>query len=375
MEKVIVAMSGGVDSSLAAALLKDDGYDVVGITMQIWPRGHGTYPGGFGGCCGTDAIEDARKVAYRLGIPHYVLNFRDLFARTVIADFYQEYGRGRTPNPCIRCNQYVKFDGLLKKARGLGFDFIATGHHARIESNEITERITLTKGLDAQKDQSYFLYTLTQEQLEHTLFPIGNFTKKEVRAMARERKLPVADRPESQDICFVPDNNYAEFLKDFIPQAFQPGLMLDEQGNILGRHRGIANYTIGQRKGLGIATGEPQYVIAIESKGNAVIVGGRERVFGDELVATQMNWIAIEQLTGAIAVKARIRYRHPEAAATITPVDKDIVYVKFKKPQSAITPGQAVVFYDGDKVLGGGTIASSGKSPAPEQIKELARNG
>jgi tRNA-specific 2-thiouridylase len=365
---VVVAMSGGVDSSVAAALLKDQGYQVIGVTMQIWPRGEEK----FGGCCGIGAVEDAKKVAYRLGIPHYVMNFRDIFAQKVIADFCQEYRSGRTPNPCIRCNQYIKFDALLKRARELGADFVATGHHARIEKDEATGRYFLKKGIDQQKDQSYFLYPVTQEQLRHILMPIGNYTKEMVRKIARELELAVADRPESQEICFIPDDNYAQFLRDYLPQAAQPGPILDEQGNILGTHQGIVFYTIGQRKGLGIAAPEPLYVIAIEPERNAIIVGPKERAYGEELTASELHWITFDRLTQPLTAKAKIRYRHPEAEALIIPLDEDKVYVKFAEPQLAITPGQAVVFYQGDIVIGGGTIEQAQKAAVTEKEKEFA---
>ena len=360
MNKVVVAMSGGVDSSVAAALLKEAGHQVIGVTMQIWPSDK-PYQDRFGGCCGLSAVEDARRVAHRLGIPHYVMNFRDIFARKVIADFCQEYRRGRTPNPCIRCNQYLKFDALREKARGLGVDFIATGHHARIELDETSGKYLLKKGVDRQKDQSYFLYPITQEQLSHTLLPVGNFTKRKVREIAREKALPVAAKPESQEICFIPDDNYAEFLKDYIPQAAEPGPILDERGNVLGNHRGILSYTTGQRRGLGISAREPLYVIAIEPERNAIVVGMKERALGDELIASSLNWITITELTRPITARARIRYRHREAEATISPLGGDKVYVKFNEPQMAITPGQAVVFYDGDTIIGGGTIESARK--------------
>ena len=359
MEKVAVAMSGGVDSSVAAALLKEEGHQVIGITMQVR---HGD------GADSSDFINGARRVADALGIPHHVVDLRALFQEKIISPFCQEYATGRTPNPCVWCNRYIKFDALFQQARALGARYIATGHHARVTRDSSSGRTLLQKGVDSAKDQSYFLHALTREQLNYALLPIGHLTKEEVRKIASEKGLPVSNRPESQDICFIPDNDYAKFLRDLIPQAFQPGPMLDERGNTLGSHRGIANYTVGQRKGLGIAASEPMYVIAIEAELNAVIVGGRESAFGDKLVATDVNWLAIDPPTGPVSARARIRYRHPEAVATVTPVDKDTVYVKFKKPQLAITPGQAVVFYNGDIVLGGGTIKSSGKAKEHEHI-------
>jgi len=358
MDKVAVAMSGGVDSSVAAAVLKESGYPVIGVTMLVRPEDEAS---------SADSSNDARRVAEMLGIPHHVVDLRDIFHEKVIAPFCQEYSMGRTPNPCVRCNRHIKFDALFRHARALGAHYIATGHHARITRDETSGRALLRKGEDRQKDQSYFLYALTQEQLSHAMFPIGNLTKEEVRAMARERNLPISSRPESQDICFIKDNDYAGFLKQFIPRASRPGPVLDEQGKVIGYHQGMLNYTIGQRKRLGIAASEPRYVIAIAPENNAIIVGRRESAFGDELVATQMNWGAIDRPAETITARARIRYRHLEAEVAITPVDNDSVYVKFIEPQLAITPGQAIVFYDGDKVLGGGTIASSGKSTALEQ--------
>lgn len=357
--KIAVAMSGGVDSSVAAALLKEKGYDIFGITMQVRPEGEAGP---------SDFIDAARRVADTIGIPHHAVDLRNVFHEKVIAPFCAEYSMGRTPNPCVWCNRYIKFDALFQQGVSLGARYLATGHHARLIKDDSSSRTLLQKGLDRAKDQSYFLYALTQEQLDHALFPIGYLTKEEVRVIAREKKLPVSRRPESQDICFIPDNDYARFLKDFIPQAFRPGPILDQNGNLLGSHRGILNYTIGQRKGLGIAAGEPRYVIAIESERNAVIVGGRESALSDELLATDVNWIAIAPPTEAIPATAKIRYRHAEADVTITPTDDGCFYVKFKEPQLAITPGQAIVFYNGDIVLGGGTIKSTTKTKEYDRI-------
>ncbi len=355
--KVVVAMSGGVDSSVAAAIVQQEGYQVIGVTMQIWPSDkRADEVDRFGGCCGSDAIDDAKRVAYKLGIPHYVVNFRDIFAQKVIADFCREYSLGRTPNPCIKCNQYIKFDALLERAKELGADFVATGHYARVEADTFNGRYLLKKGIDRGKDQTYVLYPLTQAQLGHTLLPLGDFTKERVRELAGELGLSVAAKPESQEICFIPDNNYHKFLEDYIPQAVKSGPILDGQGGTLGRHRGIPFYTIGQRQGLGISAREPWYVIAIEQERNAIMVGRKEDVYANELIASRLNWITIAQLTQPIEAQAKIRYRHDEAEAVITPLDEDRVRVRFKEPQMAITPGQAIVFYDGDLVIGGGTI-------------------
>jgi len=358
--KIVVAMSGGVDSSVAAVLLKEDGYQVIGVTMQIWPSDGQATDSGFGGCCGIDAIEDARKVSQKLGIPHYVVNFKDIFARKVIADFCREYSRGRTPNPCVRCNQYIKFGALLESAMELGADFIATGHHARIELDETNGTYLLKKGTDLHKDQSYFLCQLTQKQLSHALLPIGNLTKDKVREIASKLGLPVADKPGSQEICFVPDDDYPGFLKNYIPQAAKPGPILDESGNILGKHRGIMSYTIGQRKGLGIAAAEPLYVTAIKPDRNAIVVGAKAESYGSELIASNLNWMAIAEPKQPIKVTAKVRYRHPGAEATLFPLANEELYVKFFEPQMAITPGQAIVFYNGDTVVGGGTISRQG---------------
>ncbi len=346
---VAVAMSGGVDSSVAAALLREQGCKVIGVTMNVWQDGAGSERSG--GCCGAGAIEDARRVAHRLGIPHYVLDFRELFREHVMEDFYREYRRGRTPNPCIRCNRHIKFDALMRKAESFGAGRLATGHYARIE--EEGGRWLLKKGMDARKDQSYFLYTLTQEQLARTLMPVGSLIKYKVREIARELGLPVADKKESTDICFITDGSYAGHF------AAESGPILDTEGRVVGRHRGIASYTIGQRRGLGIAAAEPLYVTAISPERNAVCVGSREAIYSRELVASDLSWVAAG-LIEPTRVRAKIRYRHPDAEATVTPLEGGCVHVKFEEPQMAVTPGQAVVFYRGDVVIGGGTIEKAG---------------
>jgi len=358
--RVVVAMSGGVDSSVTAALLKEDGYEVIGITMQIWPSDEtATRADIFNSCCSLKAAEDARRVAQKLEIPHYMINFREVFARQVITNFCQEYTKGRTPNPCIRCNQYIKFGALLKKAISLDARFIATGHYARVEFDKTRRRYLLKKGYDLKKDQSYVLYMMTQEQLRHTLMPLGKLTKEKVRELAHQWKLGVADKAESQEICFIPNNNYGEYLQEYLPRATKPGPIFDKEGKILGEHKGILFYTIGQRKRMGIAVGEPLYVIAIDRERNAIIVGREEDVYADELIASEVNCIDRERLTEPIKIKAKIRYSAQEAEAILIPAGKHRVQVRFIQPQRAITPGQAVVFYRGNEVIGGGTISSS----------------
>jgi len=343
--KIVAAMSGGVDSSVAAAVLKEEGHQVIGATMQVWP------PDG-----PSRAVEDAKKAAGQLGIPHHVIDLRDVFARKVITEFCREYSLGRTPNPCIICNHDIKFGILLEKARELGADYIATGHYARIEMAIDNGRYLLKKGADRHKEQSYWLYSLTQAQLRHIILPLGKLTKEKVREIAGKLQLPALARPESQDICFIPDNNYPRFLKEHIPEAARPGPILDREGNILGEHRGIVFYTVGQRRNLGIAAREPQYVIGINPEKNAIVVGGRQEIYRRELTASRLNWIAIDKLSQPIAVSARVRHRHREVAATVIPVANDHIHVWFEQPQPAITPGQSVVFYQGDTVIGGGVI-------------------
>ena len=354
LKRVVVAMSGGVDSSTAAALLKDKGFEVIGITMQIWQR-----PQDNSGCCGIGSIEDARKVAYRLGIPHYVLNFRDIFKKKVVADFCQEYKEGKTPNPCIRCNQFIKFDHLLKKAKQLGAEYVATGHYARIVFDKRKKRYLLKKGIDPRKDQSYVLYTMTQKQLKYTLMPLGSLTKEKVRKIARKKDLAVADKPESQEICFIPDNNYGRFLKERFPGSAKPGPIINKEGKILGKHKGIIFYTIGQRKGIGIAARRPLYVISIDKKKNTIVVGEKEDGYMDKLIADDLNFIYMDKLRSPIKAKVKVRYLHPAASATLSLQGEAKARVKFSRPQWAVTPGQAAVFYKGDIVIGGGTICGS----------------
>jgi tRNA-specific 2-thiouridylase len=354
MAKIVVAMSGGVDSSVAAALLKEKGYEVIGVTMKIWDRETLLEERSHHACYGPgeeEDIEDAQKVAQILGIPFYTFDLKQAYKVEVLDYLCHEYLLGRTPNPCLRCNQKVKFDALIKNAwdSGIEFDYFATGHYARIEYEEGNHRYLLKKARDLTKDQSYFLSSLSQEQLEHTLFPLNSYTKEEVRKMAQALGLGVADKLESQD--FV-----AGGYSTLVEIAAQPGPMLDRQGNVLGQHQGIQFYTIGQRKGLGISAREPLYVTAIDQERNAVIVGTKDDLYGDELVASELNWIAIEHCDNQFEVRAKIRYRHQEAEAVVTPLDEDKIHVKFKEMQVAITPGQAIVFYDGDVVVGGGTI-------------------
>ena len=356
-KRVVVAMSGGVDSSVAAALLKEQGYEVTGVTMNLFslPPEY-CRSENLRSCCGWKAVEDANRVANILGITHYVADLRKDFEEKVITDFCEQYAQGRTPNPCIRCNQHVKFKSLMDRAEKLGADFLATGHHARVEYDAQKKRYLLMKGKDREKDQSYFLYPLSQEQLSRTLFPVGNFTKKEVREMALRMGLPVAQRIESQEICFIPDKVYASFLQERIPQAFQPGPIVDTKGRLIGQHKGVARYTIGQRRGMGIAASHPLYVIKIQHNENRIVVGPNEKLYHRNFLASKIHLVSSENITQPLTVKAKIRYKHKEAKAIVKPVEKNRARVKFGKPQRAITPGQSVVFYDGDVVVGGGII-------------------
>lgn len=354
--KVMLGMSGGVDSSVAAAVLKDQGYEVIGVTMQIWPDMDEERKRTEGGCCSLSAVDDARRVADRLGISYYVLNFKEIFQQKVIDYFTNEYLKGRTPNPCIACNRFVKFEALLTKAVSMGMDFIATGHYARISYDDTNGRYLLKKSVTAEKDQTYALYTMKQDQLKRALFPIGHFRKDQVRALARELKLPVASKPDSQEICFVEDNDYGRYIEENTDAEIRPGYFVDIHGNRLGMHKGIIHYTVGQRKGLGISLGKPMYVVEIRPEDNTVVLGDVDDVFSSELTATDLNFISIDKLTDEMSVTAKIRYNAKEASALIRPLNDDRVQVLFDEPQRAITPGQSVVFYDGDIVVGGGII-------------------
>jgi tRNA-uridine 2-sulfurtransferase len=357
MARVIVGMSGGVDSSVTAALLKQAGHDVVGVTLNVWPD----LPNmpeiqREDACCALGAVEDARRVADKLDIPYYVLNFREVFEDKVIKDFVKTYASGRTPNPCIRCNQFIKFDALLVKARQLGAEFVATGHYARIEHGVPYHR--LRKAADPSKDQSYVLYVMSQERLGAALMPLGDLTKVETRQLASDFGLSVAGKPESQDICFVPFKRYTEFIELYAPEVLQPGPIVDQQGAVLGEHRGIALHTIGQRRGLGLATGQPLFVTELQPATNTVVVGGPDALLKSECRLDEVNWIPGDLPVESMHALAKARYRAAEVPCAVASEGDELV-VRFEEPQKAITPGQALVLYEANNpeyVLGGGTI-------------------
>ncbi len=357
-KKVVVGMSGGVDSSVTAYLLKEQGYDVIGVTMQIWQDEEREEIEENGGCCGLSAVDDARRVAASLNIPHYVLNFKQEFKEKVIDYFIDEYLKGATPNPCIACNRYVKWKSLLSKAISIGADYIATGHYAKIKTHPQTGRYTLALSDTDTKDQTYALYSLTQYQLSHTLMPLGSYEKSRIREIASEIGLTVANKPDSQDICFVPDGDYAGFISQNTDRAITPGNFIDSSGKVLGTHKGICSYTIGQRKGLGIAFGVPMYVCGIDSQSNNVILGSNDELFKTDVLVRDFNWMAFEkpQQGKSIRVMGKLRYSQKASPCTITLTQEDTVRCCFDEPQRAVTPGQAAVFYSDGYVAGGGTI-------------------
>ena len=355
--KVVVGMSGGVDSSAAAYLLKEQGYEVIGVTMQIWQEEDAFVQEQEGGCCGLSAVEDARRVAQILEIPYYVMNFRKEFKKSVIDYFISEYTCGRTPNPCIACNRYVKWEALLDRSLDIGADYIATGHYARIGQLP-NGRYAIRNSVTEAKDQTYALYNLTQEQLARTLMPDGVYTKDEIRAMAEKAGLPTAHKADSQDVCFVPDGDYAGFITSNSDYRPVPGNFVDPAGNVLGTHRGIIHYTVGQRRGLDLPMGHRVFVTQIRPESNEVVVGEGSDVFSDRLLCTKLNWMAWEDLPIGESRKAmvKIRYAHRGAPATVRRTGPDEAEVIFDAPVRAITPGQAAVFYDGEYIAGGGSI-------------------
>ncbi|MFZ6027851.1 MAG: tRNA 2-thiouridine(34) synthase MnmA [Chloroflexota bacterium] len=353
MSRVVVAMSGGVDSSVAAALLQQQGYAVIGMMMRLWNE-----PGAADAnrCCTPDAMALARRVAARLGIPFYAVDAQQVFRDTVVEYFLDGYARGETPNPCLACNRHIRWDFLLKHARAMGADYLATGHYARLRA--VDGKTQLLKGVDEKKDQSYVLSVLTQEKLAHALFPLGNYTKPQVRQLARDFGLPVAERSDSQDLCFLGNGDYRDFLLRHAPQVNEPGPILDRGGRRLGCHTGLAFYTIGQRKGLNIASSVPMYVLAKDTEQNALIVGDAHALGQDELVASQVNWLAGEAPAAQFRAGIKIRYKAAEAAGTVLLLDTTRAHVKFDEPLRDITPGQGVVFYEGEVCLGGGLIGA-----------------
>ena len=357
-KRVVVAMSGGVDSSVAAALLKKEGYDVIGITFRMWPKEE--CGASFGrACCNLEAVTRARAVAEDLKIPYYVVDFSEEFKKKVIDYFCSEYLKGLTPNPCVICNESIKFGKLLEKAVSLGANFVATGHYANVNFDKANKRFLLRSGTDNSKDQSYFLFMLSQKQLASAMFPLGGLKKEKVRALAKKFKLKTYNTVSSQDVCFIQDQDYGDYIKKKTGIDIREGDIVDSRGNILGRHKGIPFYTIGQRRGLGIAHKEPLYVTGIDPANNRIEVGTKKDVLKKSLIADRLNWISIDGISGPVKVMAKIRYNHKKAAAVVTPIDNNSVRVDFEEPQEAPTPGQAVVFYKRDVVMGGGWIRKS----------------
>ena len=354
-KKAMVAMSGGVDSSVAAFLIKEAGYDAIGITMKLF-NNDTTCISRDNMCCTLDDVEDARSVANRLGIRHYVFNFEDDFDKEVIKRFVSAYEAGETPNPCIDCNRYIKFKRLFRRGIELQQDYVVTGHYVSVKYDEVSGRYFLIKSKDKSKDQSYVLYSMTQEQLSHALFPLGELTKEETREIAESQGFINAKKRDSQDICFVPDGDYSNFIRNYTGKEYLGGDFVDGSGNVLGRHKGLINYTIGQRKGLGLALPEPMYVKSKDLQNNRVILARNDELFSRTLEVKDLNWIAIANLPADLEASVKIRYSQNAASARIIPISQDRVRIEFNEPQRAVTPGQAAVFYDGDIVIGGGTI-------------------
>lgn len=358
-KKAIIAMSGGVDSSVAAHLIKEQGFECIGATMKLFSNDD-INVSREKSCCSLSDVEDARSVCLRLNIPYYVFNFSDKFDECVINKFVSAYLSGATPNPCIECNRSLKFDKMFLRMKELGYDYVATGHYVRVEKDEITGRYLLKKAKDASKDQSYVLYMLTQEQLKHTLFPLGELLKSEVREIAEQNGFINAAKRDSQDICFVPDGKYSDFIEKYTGEKAKPGNFVSKDGHIFGTHKGISHYTIGQRKGLGISYSSPLYVTDIRTDTNEVVLGEESDLYTDSLIADDVNLISVDKIDTPMKVKAKVRYRQSEQPATVTGLSDGKIYIKFDEPQRAITKGQAVVMYDGDVVVGGGTIFKVG---------------
>lgn len=358
-KKVVVGMSGGVDSTVAVKVLLDQGYEVIGVTMKLWDDESENYIMEEGGCCSLSSVEDARRVASEMGVPFYVSNMKKEFKDKVIDYFIDEYKKGKTPNPCIACNKYMKFDDLLNLAKKLGAYYVATGHYAKRYYDEDLGRYILERSKSDRKDQTYALYNITQEQLKHTLFPLGDFESKEdVRKVAEELDLVIANKPDSQEICFIPDDDYPRFLEENMDGKAKSGNFVDTKGKVLGRHKGIIYYTIGQRKGLGITFGKPMYVVEIKASTNEVVLGDNKEVFSSGLIAEDFNGILIDSFDGEYKCKAKIRYSAKEADCTVTPLNDGKIKVTFEDMQRAITPGQSVVMYKDNKVVGGAIIVA-----------------